>query len=250
MDEILRQLGELLLAAIPTVVVFLILFFSYKLIVHNRLAAVLDERRARTARRDRRRPRRISPPRRRAPPNTSSACARRGWPSSRSRRRAASNCCRLAPRRWPKPAPQPRRRVKAERAAFAQDVEKAKLTPAEPKAKALPPRLSTPFSSRRWQPSLRSEAAGSHDVAACSTIFAGTAPDHTSQGAARSQQQPVPQKHKPEQQKTAAVRRRARKRERAGSGAGRSFPRGCWRRFDGRVQTLGHGALAGAPHQA
>lgn len=48
MDEILRQLGELLLAAIPTVVVFLILFFAYKLIVHNRLAAVLDERRARS----------------------------------------------------------------------------------------------------------------------------------------------------------------------------------------------------------
>jgi len=49
MDEILRQLGELLLAAIPTVVVFVILFFAYKLIVHKRLVAVLDERQARTA---------------------------------------------------------------------------------------------------------------------------------------------------------------------------------------------------------
>ncbi len=48
MDEILRQLGELLLAAIPTVVVFLILCFAYKLIVHKPLVAVLDERRART----------------------------------------------------------------------------------------------------------------------------------------------------------------------------------------------------------
>jgi len=48
MEEILRQLGELLLAAIPTVVVFVILFFAYKLIVHKRLVAVLDERRART----------------------------------------------------------------------------------------------------------------------------------------------------------------------------------------------------------
>jgi len=48
MDAILRQLGELLLAAIPTVVVFVILFFAYKLIVHKRLVAVLDERRART----------------------------------------------------------------------------------------------------------------------------------------------------------------------------------------------------------
>lgn len=48
MDEILRQLGELLLAAIPTVVVFVLLFFAYKLIVHKRLAAVLGERRSRT----------------------------------------------------------------------------------------------------------------------------------------------------------------------------------------------------------
>jgi F-type H+-transporting ATPase subunit b len=48
MDEILRQLGELLLAAIPTVVVFVMLFFAYKLIVHKPLVAVLEERRART----------------------------------------------------------------------------------------------------------------------------------------------------------------------------------------------------------
>jgi len=48
MEEILRQLGELLLAAIPTVVVFLFLFFAYKLIVHRPLVAVLNERRART----------------------------------------------------------------------------------------------------------------------------------------------------------------------------------------------------------
>ena len=48
MDEIVRQLGELLLGAIPTVVVFVILFFAYKLMVHKPLVAVLDERRART----------------------------------------------------------------------------------------------------------------------------------------------------------------------------------------------------------
>jgi len=48
MDEILRQLGELLLAAIPTVVIFVLLFVAYRLIVHNRLKAVLDERHART----------------------------------------------------------------------------------------------------------------------------------------------------------------------------------------------------------
>ena len=48
MEEILQQLGELLLAAIPTVVVFLILFFAYKRIVHKPLVAALQERRART----------------------------------------------------------------------------------------------------------------------------------------------------------------------------------------------------------
>ncbi|HVP51134.1 MAG TPA: hypothetical protein VMT05_03435 [Terriglobales bacterium] len=48
MEDILRQLGELLLAAIPTVVMFVILFFAYKLIVHKPLVAVLGERRART----------------------------------------------------------------------------------------------------------------------------------------------------------------------------------------------------------
>jgi F-type H+-transporting ATPase subunit b len=48
MEDILRQLGELLLAAIPTVVVFVILFVAYRLIVHNRLVAVLGERRALT----------------------------------------------------------------------------------------------------------------------------------------------------------------------------------------------------------
>jgi F-type H+-transporting ATPase subunit b len=48
MDEILRQLGGLLLAAIPTVVVFVMLYFAYKLIVHKPLVAVLEERHART----------------------------------------------------------------------------------------------------------------------------------------------------------------------------------------------------------
>ena len=48
MEDILRQLGELLLAAIPTVIVFLILFLAYKRIVHKPLLAALNERRART----------------------------------------------------------------------------------------------------------------------------------------------------------------------------------------------------------
>src|SRR5215470_14055258 len=48
MEEILRQLGELLLAAIPTVVLFLLLFLAYRVLVHNPLVHVLNERRART----------------------------------------------------------------------------------------------------------------------------------------------------------------------------------------------------------
>jgi len=48
MDEILQQLGGLLLNAIPTVVVFLVVYLGYRLLVHNPLARALDERRART----------------------------------------------------------------------------------------------------------------------------------------------------------------------------------------------------------
>ncbi len=48
MDEILRQLGGLLLGAVPTVVVFVLLYLSYRSIVHKRLTDVLAERRART----------------------------------------------------------------------------------------------------------------------------------------------------------------------------------------------------------
>ena len=48
MDEILRQIGELLLASIPTIVLFLILFLAYAVIVHKPLVSVLNERRART----------------------------------------------------------------------------------------------------------------------------------------------------------------------------------------------------------
>ena len=48
MEEILRQLGELLLAAIPTVVLFLLLFLAYRVLVHNPLVHVLNERRTRT----------------------------------------------------------------------------------------------------------------------------------------------------------------------------------------------------------
>jgi F-type H+-transporting ATPase subunit b len=48
MDETLRQIGELLLGAVPTVVLFGLLYASYRVLLHKPLEAVLEERRART----------------------------------------------------------------------------------------------------------------------------------------------------------------------------------------------------------
>jgi F-type H+-transporting ATPase subunit b len=48
MDETLRQIGELLLGSIPTIIFFLLLFGLYVVIVHKPLAKVLAERHART----------------------------------------------------------------------------------------------------------------------------------------------------------------------------------------------------------
>jgi F-type H+-transporting ATPase subunit b len=48
MEETLRQIGDLLLGAVPTVVLFLILFAAYCILVHRPLARVLQERRSRT----------------------------------------------------------------------------------------------------------------------------------------------------------------------------------------------------------
>ncbi|HVP43747.1 MAG TPA: hypothetical protein VMS96_09955 [Terriglobales bacterium] len=48
MEETLRQVGGLLLGAIPTIILFVILYAAYRVIVHNRLMQVLGERRART----------------------------------------------------------------------------------------------------------------------------------------------------------------------------------------------------------
>jgi len=127
MDEILRQLGELLLAAIPTVVVFLVLFFSYKLIVHNRLAAVLDERRART-----------EGAREQAKADIAAAEARTADYEQRLRearlaifktqeaRRQHLMQARADAAAEARAAAQ--ERVKAERASFAQDVEQGKVT--------------------------------------------------------------------------------------------------------------------------
>lgn len=48
MDQTLQQLGELLLGAIPTVVLLTIMYALYTMIVHKPLRAVLEERRAKT----------------------------------------------------------------------------------------------------------------------------------------------------------------------------------------------------------
>jgi F-type H+-transporting ATPase subunit b len=48
MDQTLRQLGELLLGAVPTVVLLASLYILYTFLVHRPLAAVLTERRSRT----------------------------------------------------------------------------------------------------------------------------------------------------------------------------------------------------------
>jgi F-type H+-transporting ATPase subunit b len=48
MDETLRQLGELLLGAIPTVILLTLLYAIYASVVHKPLRRVLEQRRAKT----------------------------------------------------------------------------------------------------------------------------------------------------------------------------------------------------------
>jgi F-type H+-transporting ATPase subunit b len=48
MDDTLRQLGELLLGAVPTVILLALLYALYTAIVHKPLRRVLDERRSKT----------------------------------------------------------------------------------------------------------------------------------------------------------------------------------------------------------
>jgi F-type H+-transporting ATPase subunit b len=48
MDQTLRQLGELLLGAVPTVILLATLYILYTFLVHRPLAVVLAERRDRT----------------------------------------------------------------------------------------------------------------------------------------------------------------------------------------------------------
>ena len=48
MAQTLRQLGELLLGSVPTVILLMLLYTLYTFLVHRPLAAVLAERRSRT----------------------------------------------------------------------------------------------------------------------------------------------------------------------------------------------------------
>ncbi|MGA7969736.1 MAG: ATP synthase F0 subunit B [Terriglobales bacterium] len=48
MEQTLRQLGELLLASVPTVILLWLLYIIYVFVVHRPLTAVLAERRKRT----------------------------------------------------------------------------------------------------------------------------------------------------------------------------------------------------------
>jgi F-type H+-transporting ATPase subunit b len=48
MDQILRQLGELLLGSVPTIILLTALYIVYTFLVHRPLTAVLAERRSRT----------------------------------------------------------------------------------------------------------------------------------------------------------------------------------------------------------
>lgn len=48
MDQLLAQLGGLLLGAIPTIVIMVLLYGSYTVLVHRPLVRVLAERRAKT----------------------------------------------------------------------------------------------------------------------------------------------------------------------------------------------------------
>jgi F-type H+-transporting ATPase subunit b len=48
MDETLRQVGELLLGSIPTIVFMVLLYAIYTALVHKPLVKVLDERRSKT----------------------------------------------------------------------------------------------------------------------------------------------------------------------------------------------------------
>ena|SRR5579863_10245640 len=48
MDETLRQVGELLLGSIPTIIFMVVLYAAYKIVVHKPLTRTLEERHSKT----------------------------------------------------------------------------------------------------------------------------------------------------------------------------------------------------------
>jgi F-type H+-transporting ATPase subunit b len=48
-DELLRQLGDLFLGSVPTIIIFLILVLSYRFVLYGPIVRMLAERRAMTA---------------------------------------------------------------------------------------------------------------------------------------------------------------------------------------------------------
>lgn len=48
LDELLRQLGDLVLGSVPTMIIFLVLVFAYRYILYGPLVKTLGERRRRT----------------------------------------------------------------------------------------------------------------------------------------------------------------------------------------------------------
>ena|SRR5579875_3299314 len=48
-EELLRQLGDLVLGSVPTMIIFLVLVVAYRFILYDPLVRMLAERRARTA---------------------------------------------------------------------------------------------------------------------------------------------------------------------------------------------------------
>jgi F-type H+-transporting ATPase subunit b len=48
-DELLRQLGDLFLGSVPTIIIFLILVLSYRFVLYGPMVRMLAERRAMTA---------------------------------------------------------------------------------------------------------------------------------------------------------------------------------------------------------
>ena len=152
MDQTLRQLGELLLGAVPTVILLAVLYALYTCSCIRPLTAVLAERRNRTRVRWKRRAP-ISPPPRPAPPTTNSACAKphKDFPEPGSSPPAGQR--RSAAEAVARPAPSAQEQVKQARAAIEQDKQQAAASLGEASVRAWRARLRVPCYNRHSAPS-------------------------------------------------------------------------------------------------